>query len=333
MKIAVYGIGNFGLAMMSHLESTAKKSGHFISGFDRNKSVRKNLAVNKMHPYLVNDYKISPDIHIHNSSKSLAKDVDVIILAVNSSAIRSVIQNIKRHINKEVVLVNTAKALDIETGRRLSEIIEEEMGDKSYEYAMMAGGTFAAELLAHKTLGINIASVNQKTLRMLVNLFTSDNLFVIPTTDVTGVEYASAFKNVIAILSGVVEGLGLSYGTKTFLISRAAKEVEEFCVKMKGAKSKTFGWGSQCWGNDLLMSCTGKSRNREFGILLGRGMEFDQVCREMSSEKKTIEGVNTIKILDRIMNLKEYPIMNYLFDLTNNRFNPDIAKIIRHSLY
>jgi glycerol-3-phosphate dehydrogenase (NAD(P)+) len=125
------------------------------------------------------------------------------------------------------------------------------------------------------------------------------------TTDLIGVEHAGAFKNVIAICAGMVRGLGFSYGAETHLISRMAQEVEAFCIRSFGAARETFSIGSQCWGSDLWMSCTGTTRNRALGELLGQGQSLQEANEQMASQQKTVEGVQTLRALDPI--LQDYP--------------------------
>jgi len=85
-------------------------------------------------------------------------------------------------------------------------------------------------------------------------------------------------------------------------------------LKNLGGKSKTFGIQSQCWGNDLWMSSTGNTRNREFGILLGQGMTVDWAIKKMKKEEKTIEGLKTIQALRNIKALRNYPLTNFLYE-------------------
>lgn len=243
----------------------------------------------------------------------MISDCDVLILSVTSDATSEVINKIKKYINKKIIIVNTAKALDNKLGRRLSEVINKELSYIDYKYALLAGGTIAKDLFEHEPLGINVACEDKEILNDLVTLFQSDNLFVYPTTDLIGVEYASSFKNVVSILAGITNGLGFSYGAETHIISKFADEVKQLVTRKLGGRKNTFDMNSQCWGNDLWMSCTGNTRNREFGILIGKGLSFKDAFAEMKNRNKSVEGINTIKILNKIKNLENYYILNFFF--------------------
>ncbi len=312
-KISVYGLGNFGYAILKHIDSKDKKN-FSLHAYDRNKKILTHLKKYRLHPFLHKTVKISKMIFIENEIKNLITNCDVLILAVNSDATREILKKIKKHINKKIIIVNTVKALDYKTGKRISEIVAEELRGITYDYALFAGGTIAKDLFSNEPLGADIACRNKKILPELVNLFQASNLTVYPSTDLVGVEYASAFKNIISILSGIIKGMNFSYGSETHIISRAAFEIEKIVVNHFGGKNKTFNMKSQCWGNDLWMSSTGETRNREFGILLGKGIPVNDAFAKMKKQNKTIEGTKTIMALKKVKVMREYPLINFLYE-------------------
>ncbi|HWD24728.1 MAG TPA: NAD(P)H-dependent glycerol-3-phosphate dehydrogenase, partial [Acidimicrobiales bacterium] len=93
----------------------------------------------------------------------------------------------------------------------------------------------------------------------------------------------------------------------------------EAIVEHFAAEPSTFSMGRQCWGNDLWMSCTGDTRNREFGILLGRGLSVDEAVSTMQRAHKTVEGLNTIQVLDRIEPIRRIVHVELLHDLIVRR--------------
>jgi glycerol-3-phosphate dehydrogenase (NAD(P)+) len=314
LKISVYGVGNFGFALLTHLNRRQATGKDFsLYGYDKNKELMDYLRSKRMHPLHHRNVRISTSVIFPSSSEELVADTDILILAVTSDAIGQTISDLKSHINKKLILVNTAKALDAETGLRFSVIISECLRDVRHPFsvAMFAGGTIAKDLVNREPLGVDIASEDMRTLKILKSIFAADNLRVYTTTDIRGVEYAAAFKNVVSILAGIASGLGLSYGSQTYMISRAAGEVKKLVVGKLGGKEKTFSIESQCWGNDMWMSCTGGTRNREFGILLGRGYKPGEAAAEMQERNKTVEGINTVKAVKRLIEGSEsdFPLL------------------------
>jgi glycerol-3-phosphate dehydrogenase (NAD(P)+) len=315
LKVSVYGVGNFGFALLKHLsERQAAGKDFTLYGYDNNRELLGHLRTNRTHSLHHKNVRISTAVIFPNSSQELVANTDVLILAVTSDAIKEVTSGLKSHVNRELIIVNTAKALDAETALRFSVIISGCLRDMRYPFsvAMLAGGTIARDLVNHEPLGVDIACEDEKTLKILKDIFATDNLRVYVTTDIQGVEYAAAFKNVVSILAGIANGLGFSYGSQTHMISRAAGEVEKLVVGRLGGDEKTFSIESQCWGNDMWMSCTGNTRNRQFGILLGKGSKPRDAVSNMQERNKTVEGVNTVKAVKRLIEGSEgdFPLLH-----------------------
>jgi glycerol-3-phosphate dehydrogenase (NAD(P)+) len=307
-KISIYGIGNFGFALLKHLDKKADKGQFSLHMYDRNKKLRDSLRKEGVHLIHHKNIKISKNVVVEESPKNLVNGADILILAVTSNAIKEVVSNIKSYINKKIIILNTAKALDSTTGERPSVIIKNSLKGVKYpvSVAMMAGGTIAKDLFYENPLGADIACKNKKTLETLKDIFVSDNLNVYTTSDIVGVEYAAAFKNVVSISAGIMKGLNFSYGSETHIISRLSGEIKKLVVTKLGGKCATFSTESQCWGNDMLMSATGNTRNREFGILIGKGYDPKKALEKMKKENKTVEGINTVKVIKKIMNKYNY---------------------------
>jgi len=327
LKVSVYGLGNFGFALLEHLGRRQTTGKDFsLYGYDSNKKLVDHLRTKRTHLLHHKDVRIDTNVIFSNNSQELIADADVLILAVISDAIREVMSDLKSQINRELIIVNTAKALDAETGLRFSVIISECLRDIKHPFsvAMFAGGTIAKDLVNHEPLGVDIASEDSRTLKILKDIFNTDNLRVYTTTDIEGVEYAAAFKNVVSILAGIANGLGFSYGSQTHMISRAAGEVKKFVVGKLGGEEKTFSTDSQCWGNDMWMSCTGNTRNREFGVLLGKGYKPGDAAAKMQEGNKTVEGINTVKAIKILIEGSEgnYPLLRAVTEIVLERKDP-----------
>ena len=312
--IALYGVGAFGYAILKHLDNKHDDSFNLIA-HDSVAEVNTHLREQRQHPFLYQDTRISHRPTFVDTPEELVANADIIVLGVPSQFTAQVSQLIAANAPSGVTIVNLAKALDKTSGKRLSLVFQEAVGDFDHRYAQLAGGTIAADLFAHEPLGIDIASTDPQVRDDLQALFTSRNLTVMTTDDVVGVEYASALKNVISILAGIVKGLGFSYGSETHIISVTAHQVGSICTEKLGAKPETFSIGSQCWGNDMWMSCTGNTRNRQFGELLGSGTPVTEALEQMHAGNKLVEGVNTLQVLDQLPEFKEIELIKLLHDL------------------
>lgn len=327
IKISIYGLGNFGYAFLKHFDR--KRESMTIYGYDHNKKLVEHLQKYRTHLTLYHEFKASNEIVFSSNIKDLLADCDILVLAAPSQATREVIRRVKPYLPAGIMIVNTSKALDYQTGHRLSEIIRKELKGLNYHYALFAGGTIAADLFRHEPLGATMAGTDKKSLNKLIKVFKSSNLHIYPSYDLAGVEYASAFKNVVSILAGIIKGMGFSYGSETHIITIIADEIESIITGHLGGKKDTFSMKSQAWSNDLWMSCTGSTRNREFGILLGKGITVKEAIKSMQKRGKTIEGINTIATLNKIITLGDYPLLKFLYRLiVKKEIKVDVIKDI-----
>jgi len=302
MEIGIIGTGMFGFSLARHLGGKYLGDDKIVvKTFDSNSRLMEHLNKHRRHLYHFKNKRLPQKVSLAINMRDLIKDADVLVLAVNSQAIRETMRGIKKYLKDKVIILNTAKALEIGTAKTFSEVIKEELNSLPIKYtvAKLSGGTFSEDLVNDAPLGADIACENMLSLKKLQEIFSSSNLRIYGNNDLIGVEYAGAFKNVIAIFAGILNGIGLPYGSETHMISRAAKEAKEVAVAL-GAKSHTFSMESQCWGNDLWMSCTGISRNRDFGISIGRGMDAKSTISKMQSEHKLVEGYYTTGILPQL---------------------------------
>ncbi len=302
-EVGFYGVGHFGYALLRLL---APKAGGDIAlrAYDRDAEVRESLERRRSHPYHHAGSSLAGQVRIVHDAEALLRDLDVLVLAVTSNATREVSGEVAAVTwTRPLLAVNTAKALDYLTGRRLSEIVREVIPNPSrpLTLAALAGGTIADDVLQGQPLGMTIACERRSDLGLLHRIFGSPQMWVQTTTDLVGLEYSGAFKNVIAICAGMVSGLGFGLGAETHLISRMAGEVEDFCVRRRGAQPATFSVGSQCWGSDLWMSCAGPTRNRALGNLLGKGMSLEEANAQMAAQRKTVEGVQTLRAMRSLL--------------------------------
>ncbi len=309
--VLIYGLGNFGYAILKHLDRY-KSDTYTIAAFDRNPLVMDRLRKSRRHAHIKPQHRISRRIILPDTLEEIFSRVDILILAVTASSLPEVIANFNAVTppRKKIVVINTAKALAPITGKRLEEVVEEYFLP-AHTYVYLAGGTIAEDLFNSYPLGATLASRSTKSLQVAEALLASRSFRLYHTSDVAGTEYCAAFKNVISIFAGIVSGLGWPYGSETYFISRFSREVERFVIKELKGKPTTFSMDSQCWGNDLWMSCTGKTRNREFGYLIGRGMSVEKANLKMKKSKKSVEGLTTIKILTKLSpRLKNYPFLD-----------------------
>jgi glycerol-3-phosphate dehydrogenase (NAD(P)+) len=301
-RIGVYGVGHFGYALLRHLADKCERAidePFELLAYDRNDEVRQGLREHGRHPHYDTDKPTPACVTIVDDPETLLEALDLLLLCVTSDSAREVASEAARRLEGRPdppAFLNTAKALDSRSGQPLSRVVLPLLAEAGVrpQYAALSGGTIAADMLRNQPLGATVACADADRREALRRLLSSPSLWIEPSDDVLGVELAGAFKNVISICAGMAEGMGFAYGVETHLISRLAGEIGGFCVEELGASPETFSISSQCWGNDMWMSCTGPTRNRELGRLIGSGRTLQEAIEEMTRRRQTVEGVATI---------------------------------------
>ncbi len=316
-KVAVIGAGNFGFALTSHLDRQ-KEDGLEIALYDHRQETVDYIKKHRVHPRFYPTVSLSTRVAVTHDYAELMAETDIVILAMVSTALESVLDEIKPLIKKPTIVMSIMKALDDDTGSVLSMVIEKKLAELPVTTAVLVGGTTGEELTQEQYLGMTLASRDIEVARALAPVFANEYIQVQTSTDILGSQYASSLKNLISLVVGVVAGLGFSYGTQTHALSLTAAECENLAVEL-GADHQTFSFASQCWGNDMVMSATGKTRNRALGELLGQGMLFSEAVAKMKAEGKTAESANTLVILAKVVDLKDYPILQWLVKLSQDK--------------
>lgn len=185
-----------------------------------------------------------------------------------------------------------------------------------YYFAALSGGMIAEEVTRDCPIGADIACEDEETGKLLKTIFRSRTFRIEVSTDVLGVELAGALKNVVAIGSGFFDGLGLDTSSKAAYVSAISKEMRELAITLGGQK-ETFEIGGNAWAGDLLTTCFGKSRNRYFGELIGKGNSVSKALDILESEKKRSEGYLTTKSFHLIAHEKglHTPLLDILYSV------------------
>jgi glycerol-3-phosphate dehydrogenase (NAD(P)+) len=213
-----------------------------------------------------------------------------IVLSVPSGKTRELCKTIKALINENNVIINTSKGIEIDTLKRMSEVIEDEFCEISPAVTILSGPSHAEEVGRDIPTAAVIGSKNREVAEEIQDLFMSPRFRVYTNPDMIGIELGAALKNVIALGTGIADGIGFGDNTKAALITRGVAEIARLGVAA-GANPLTFA-GLTGIG-DLIVTCTSMhSRNRRAGILLGKGVPLDQVLPQIGM---VVEGVTATK--------------------------------------
>ena len=281
-KIAVVGNGSFGTAMANLLVY----NGHDVTLYGRNKAAldeMKETRINdKYLPYVI----LSDKIKYTNNIRNALRGKDIVVFAVPAQKFRQVSAKAAQYLEKEAIVVNLAKGIEKKTLKRMSEIAEETIPDA--RYVALSGPTHAEEIVRNTPAGIVAASTDAEAAEIIQDAFMSEQIRVYTLDDVVGVEIAGAVKNVIAIATGISDGMKLGNNARAALMTRSIHEIKRLGDKL-GANPETFSGLSGI--GDLIVTCsTNLSRNRRCGLLIGLGLDAKEAVERVGS---VVEGYYT----------------------------------------
>jgi glycerol-3-phosphate dehydrogenase (NAD(P)+) len=215
------------------------------------------------------------------------RDAGLVVLAVPAQAVRETLRRARSHLAANARILIAAKGLERETGKRLTQVVGEELGD-GRRLAVLSGPNLSGEIVRQIPTATVVATPDEALGKELQETFSTPFFRVYTNRDVTGVELGGALKNPIAIAAGISDGLGLGANTKASLLTRGLAEMIRLGVAA-GARAGTFS-GLSGLGDLMATAHSPLSRNYRLGLALGRGQSVDEA---QASVNQTAEGVPT----------------------------------------
>ncbi|RKX21455.1 MAG: NAD(P)H-dependent glycerol-3-phosphate dehydrogenase [Candidatus Zixiibacteriota bacterium] len=316
-KACILGAGSWGMAIAYLLS----KNGHEVTLWEFNPDEYNKLLSHRTIPEKLNDFKLQDDIEVTNNLEYAISDAEIIILAVPSQSLRHVLKQIKSY-PPQAGFVNVAKGVEVKTLKRMSEVISEEFTPVPARIATLSGPSHAEEVIRNLPTTVVVAGSHNEFINLTQEAFSNQYFRVYNSEDLIGVELGGALKNIIAIGSGIADGLGMGDNTRGALMTRGLAEITRLGISM-GADSATFAGLSGI--GDLITTCSSKhSRNRFVGERLGQGLKLKEILESMAM---VAEGVQTTKSgyeLAQINNI-EMPITTEVYNILFKEKSPQVA--------
>ncbi len=283
MRITVVGAGGWGTTLANMLSEKNE-----VSLWIREKELLDIMKKDRVNTWFLPSIKLSDKLLLANDY-SLAKGADMIIFAVPSQFMRHTARDFAPYIGKNSIIVSVAKGIEQSTYKRMSQVLGEELGKA--EIVALSGPNHCEEVARKIPTATTIASEDQEMLQKIKPSLETAYFKVYPHDDIIGVEICGAIKNITAIASGVVDGLGFGDNAKGAIITYGLTEMNKF-GRFFGAKRKTI-YGLAGVG-DLIATCTSKhSRNRFVGRRIAQGKKFEEIKEDMHG--MIAEGITTAK--------------------------------------
>ena len=303
-RIAIIGAGSWGTA----LSIVAGRAGHEINLWSRNDRVVDEINHGHVNSAYLKSFVIPDKVRATAEFADALSGADLVLLASPSHVTRELLMRMLANLEPQMIFVSATKGIEIESGKRISEVVGEVVGTRfEPRFVCLSGPSFAQEVVAGQPTAVVAASVNHDDSLLVQKELSYDNLRIYTNADVVGTEIGGAVKNVMAIASGMVTGLGFGTNSVAALITRGLSEIARLALA-QGARQETL-MGLAGLG-DLVLTCTGGlSRNRHVGIELGKGRRLEDIVKEMH---EIAEGVKTtLAVRTLAMKLAiEMPITN-----------------------
>jgi len=308
-KIAVIGAGAWGTTLANLLA----RKGHPVSLWVFEEDVVREIREQRINRAYLPDIPLSEKIAPSSSPEEICDGCRIFLVVTPSHVVREVTKRFATLIPSDSLVISATKGIENDTLMTVAEILPEVLSHiVRKNFAYISGPSFAAEVARGLPTAVTAASQNRETAARTQSLFTTSYFRVYTTPDVTGVELGGSVKNVMAIASGISDGLGFGCDARAALITRGLAEMSRLGTAM-GASPMTF-MGLAGMG-DLVLTCTGDlSRNRTVGLKLGEGKSLKAI---LENEKRVAEGVRTTRsVYDLSRKYKvEMPITHQVYHI------------------
>lgn len=285
--VTILGAGSWGTALALYLA----RRGQTVRVWSVDPTEISAMLNERTNNRFLPGYPFPDTLHPTADLSEAVRDVEDIIVVVPSIGYRDTLNMLKPLINANTRITCASKGLDSATGKLLNEVTEEVLG-KDALFAVLSGPSFAREVAAGLPTAVVVASKYTSVIHAITERFNSPIFRIFPSNDVTGVEVGCVVKNVIAIATGMSDGLEFGTNTRSALITLGLAEITRLGIAL-GGKAETFV-GLSGMG-DLILTCSdNQSRNRRLGLALGKGQDIQSAEKEIG---QVVEGKRNAELV------------------------------------
>jgi glycerol-3-phosphate dehydrogenase (NAD(P)+) len=282
MRCAVVGAGAWGTALADLLS----RNGHDVQLWAYEPDVVESINTKHENVRFLGGHALSAGLHATGDIKRAVEGAQLVTLATPSHVLRPILRSAAKSLDSSAPIVVASKGIEKGTLSLMTEVAEQEIPEATV--VALSGPSFAKEVVTCQPTAVVVASAEDEAAEIAQRAFSSPYFRAYTHTDVTGVELGGALKNVMAVATGIAEGLGLGFNARAALVTRGLAEMTRLGLAL-GAEQSTFA-GLAGLG-DLVLTCTGSlSRNRAVGVEVGKGRTLEEVLR---GKETVAEGVVT----------------------------------------
>ena len=303
MKVCILGAGSYGLA----LALAFYKNNNDVTVWTKVESEKEEIINYRENRKALPSISIPEEIKI---TTNLNDNYELIVIAIPINYFRNVCEEIKKNINGNTILCIASKGIEKDTNLFPHEVLKSII--ETNNIAILSGPTFAIDLAKNSPSGLVCASTSIDIYKSIKNCLESNTLKITYTNDLIGTEICGSIKNVMAILSGLLEGIKATETTKALFLTEALNEISKFIETMNGNKETSYTLAGL---GDLILTCTSKkSRNYTLGTLIATENKNNIDNYILNN---TVEGYNTLISINQIIKKKNIsvPLVELLYKI------------------
>ena len=289
MKTCILGAGAFGLS----LSSIFNKNKHDVTVWTHSKEEEKTLTEKRTSPKL-KTYKIPSKIKITTNLKNAIKNSSLVVIAVPAHAVDDVSKKISEYITKDTHILIATKGIENGSCELLTEVVSRHINTN--KLAIISGPSFAIDIVENVPIGFSLATTNSRTRNLIKTLMENENIKIRTTLDIIGVQICGSIKNVMAIASGMLDGMRAPAACFLSGAIEILNDIKDLIEELGGNKNTIL---SLAGFGDIILTCTSiNSRNFTYGKLIGEGKIKEA---ENYQAKTTVEGLYTLKSIKELI--------------------------------
>lgn len=309
MKVAILGCGAYGLALASILV----KNKVDVTMWSYKEEEKDKLIKTRKSDKLKN-YKIPECINFSNNMNEVVRGKDLIVIAVPTFSFESTVIKLKECIDKRQPVLIATKGIQQDTCLFLHDVFKKHCKNK---IAVISGPSFAVDIIREVPIGLSLAAKHNSVELLVRECFENKLTKFRRTNDIIGVEVCGSIKNVMAIASGMLEGMNATPSTKALFLTESMNDIKELLFALGGKKKTILSFAG--FGDILMTSTSSSSRNFSFGCLIGEGKSKQVIDNYL--KETTVEGMYTLQSIHKLVKKKnvKMPIINLIYDIINGK--------------
>jgi len=313
MTVGILGAGAYGLALAHILINNNVKTTIWTPSQEEQLTLTNIRKSNKLP-----DYQISKELKITTDLVETVQEIDLLVIAVPAFAFEETTKKVKPILKKKVPVLIATKGIQQDTCLFLNDVFKKYCSNPT---AVISGPTFAVDIVKNAPIGFSLATKSSYADKVIRQCFSNSTTKFRSTRDIIGIEICGSIKNVMAIASGILEGMSATASTRALFLTESMNDIKELLEVLGGRKKSILSFAGF---GDILMTCTSpNSRNYSFGYLIGSEASQKEISEYQS--KTTIEGLYTLKSIHKLVCRKKVkmPIINLINDIVNNKKNKE----------